>query len=81
MTTDADRFLTTHIGSLPRPPALRELLDRHTAGEAVDEAERTRTAEAATDRGFDTQAGLGVVHPEIARAKLEGAAVASERPF
>ena len=26
MKTSTDRILTTHTGSLPRPPALRELL-------------------------------------------------------
>ncbi|NIU71187.1 MAG: methionine synthase, partial [Actinobacteria bacterium] len=40
---------------------------------------------AAPDCGFDTQAGLGMVHPEIAWAKLEalveGADVATERLF
>lgn len=30
------RILTTHVGSLPRPPALRELLIRQERGEAVD---------------------------------------------
>jgi 5-methyltetrahydropteroyltriglutamate--homocysteine methyltransferase len=31
------RILTTHVGSLPRPPALRDLLVRQDRGEAVDE--------------------------------------------
>jgi 5-methyltetrahydropteroyltriglutamate--homocysteine methyltransferase len=30
------RILTTHVGSLPRPPALRDLLVRQDRGEAVD---------------------------------------------
>ncbi len=33
-----DRILTTHTGSLPRPPALVELYVRKGRGEAVDEA-------------------------------------------
>jgi 5-methyltetrahydropteroyltriglutamate--homocysteine methyltransferase len=34
-----DRILTTHAGSLPRPPALVRLYARRAAGEAVDPAE------------------------------------------
>jgi 5-methyltetrahydropteroyltriglutamate--homocysteine methyltransferase len=34
-----DRILTTHAGSLPRPPALVDLYARRAAGEAVGEAE------------------------------------------
>ena len=33
-----DRILTTHAGSLPRPPALVRLYARRAAGEAVDPA-------------------------------------------
>ena len=33
-----DRILTTHTGSLPRPPALVELYVRKGRGEAVDDA-------------------------------------------
>jgi 5-methyltetrahydropteroyltriglutamate--homocysteine methyltransferase len=39
------RILTTHCGSLPRPPALSNLLLREEAGETIDaEALRTETA-------------------------------------
>ncbi|MBL28424.1 MAG: hypothetical protein CMM50_12840 [Rhodospirillaceae bacterium] len=38
METSRDRILTTHTGSLPRPPELVELYTRRVAGEAVDEA-------------------------------------------
>jgi 5-methyltetrahydropteroyltriglutamate--homocysteine methyltransferase len=34
-----ERILTTHAGSLPRPPALVRLYARRAAGEAVDPAE------------------------------------------
>lgn len=34
-----DRILTTHVGSLVRPPGLRTLLERQRDNEAVDEAE------------------------------------------
>jgi 5-methyltetrahydropteroyltriglutamate--homocysteine methyltransferase len=37
------RILTTHTGSLPRPPALTELYARRAAGETVDaQADRRR---------------------------------------
>src|SRR6267378_2490056 len=32
-------ILTTHVGSLPRPPALRDLLIRYERGESIDRAE------------------------------------------
>ena len=38
MTANPDRILTTHVGSLPRPPELRALLLKKDAGEAVDAA-------------------------------------------
>ena len=38
MQRSRDRILTTHTGSLPRPPALVELYVRKGRGEAVDEA-------------------------------------------
>jgi 5-methyltetrahydropteroyltriglutamate--homocysteine methyltransferase len=31
-----ERILTTHCGSLPRPPALSELLLQQEAGEPID---------------------------------------------
>jgi 5-methyltetrahydropteroyltriglutamate--homocysteine methyltransferase len=38
MQTSQDRILTTHVGSLPRNPALADLLIREERGEAVDRA-------------------------------------------
>jgi 5-methyltetrahydropteroyltriglutamate--homocysteine methyltransferase len=38
MKASTDRILTTHVGSLPRPPALRELLVKKDKGEAYDQA-------------------------------------------
>jgi 5-methyltetrahydropteroyltriglutamate--homocysteine methyltransferase len=35
----ADRILTTHVGSLPRPPELLELMRARSEGRAVDEQE------------------------------------------
>jgi 5-methyltetrahydropteroyltriglutamate--homocysteine methyltransferase len=38
MRAGNDRILTTHTGSLPRPPELTSLYARHSRGEAVDPA-------------------------------------------
>jgi 5-methyltetrahydropteroyltriglutamate--homocysteine methyltransferase len=42
MKTSQDRILTTHVGSLPRPPELKQLLVRKDQGEAYDKAEFDR---------------------------------------
>ena len=60
MTGDPERILTTHIGSLPRPPELRELLKRRTRGEDVDEAVWRRTAREATEAVIRRQAEVGL---------------------
>src|SRR6476661_8638856 len=50
MKTSQDRMLTTHVGSLPRPPELRELLVRKDQGEAYDKAALERlTRQAVVD--------------------------------
>ena len=38
MLRSDSRILTTHVGSLPRPPALRDLLVRQDRGEPVEAA-------------------------------------------
>lgn len=60
MDLDADRILTTHIGSLPRTPELLELLKRQQAGEDVDPAEWKRTATEATEIVVQRQADVGL---------------------
>lgn len=60
MAPDTDRIQTTHIGSLPRPPALRELLKRRTAGEAVDEDDWHREVVSATETVIRRQAEVGL---------------------
>ena len=42
MKTSQDRILTTHVGSLPRPPELRQLLVAKDKGEPYDKAELER---------------------------------------
>jgi 5-methyltetrahydropteroyltriglutamate--homocysteine methyltransferase len=63
MKTSTSRVLTTHVGSLPRPESLRELLRARLAGQAVDEAqisERVRGAVAEVVRR-QAEAGIDVV--------------------
>src|SRR2546425_3911092 len=55
-----DRILTTHVGSLPRPPALRDLLVRQDRGEAVDGGVLIREAEAAVRHVISRQLEAGV---------------------
>ncbi len=48
MLASSDEILTTHAGSLPRPPALLDLLVRVSRREPVDAAVLTATVDAAT---------------------------------
>jgi len=56
----ADRILTTHVGSLPRPPALRELLIRQERDELIDPAHLARETEAAVRMVVRRQLELGI---------------------
>jgi 5-methyltetrahydropteroyltriglutamate--homocysteine methyltransferase len=50
MKTSKDRILTTHVGSIPRPEGIRELLRARLKGEVVSDAEMSaRVAEAVAD--------------------------------
>lgn len=50
MNRSTDRILTTHVGSLPRPDDLREMLQAVAAGEPVDDASlATRSTEAVAE--------------------------------
>jgi 5-methyltetrahydropteroyltriglutamate--homocysteine methyltransferase len=42
MKTSQDRILTTHVGSLPRPPELRDILVKKDQGEPYDAGELAR---------------------------------------
>ena len=55
-----NRILTTHVGSLPRPPALRDLLIRYERGENIDRAEFQRHIEAAVRRVVVKQLEVGI---------------------
>src|SRR2546425_7558351 len=60
MNRSEHRILTTHVGSLPRPPALRDLLVRQDRGEAVDAVVLAREAEAAVRHVVGKQLEAGV---------------------
>jgi 5-methyltetrahydropteroyltriglutamate--homocysteine methyltransferase len=57
MQTSRERILTTHVGSLPRPPELRELLVRKDRGEPYDKE--------ALDR-LTREAVIGIVRRQVA---------------
>jgi 5-methyltetrahydropteroyltriglutamate--homocysteine methyltransferase len=60
MKRSEHRILTTHVGSLPRPPALRDLLVRQDRGESIDAAALGREAEAAVRHVVRKQVEAGV---------------------
>ena len=60
MKRSDERILVTHVGSIPRPAALRDLLVRQDAGEAVDARELERQAEAAVRQVVERQLAAGV---------------------
>jgi len=60
MLHSADRILTTHAGSLPRPRALFELLLARQRGEAVDAGALTAAIEAATRHAVAQQIAAGI---------------------
>jgi 5-methyltetrahydropteroyltriglutamate--homocysteine methyltransferase len=60
MKTSQDRILTTHVGSLPRPPELKELLVRKDQGEAYDKAALDRLTRQAVVDIVRRQAETGI---------------------
>ena len=60
MRKSDERILTTHVGSIPRPAALRELLVRQDRGEAVDERALARETEAAVRDVVNRQLEAGI---------------------
>jgi 5-methyltetrahydropteroyltriglutamate--homocysteine methyltransferase len=60
MQTSHARILTTHTGSLPRPPALRELYVRRARGAAIDDAELAAAGEAAAGWAIERQLASGI---------------------
>jgi 5-methyltetrahydropteroyltriglutamate--homocysteine methyltransferase len=60
MQTSRDRILTTHTGSLPRPPELRALLVKKDQGEPHDKAELERLTREAVLAIVRRQAEAGI---------------------
>jgi 5-methyltetrahydropteroyltriglutamate--homocysteine methyltransferase len=60
MQWSTDRILTTHTGSLPRPPELTRMYVRRTRGEAVDADEIKRLGKEAVAQIVDKQIAAGV---------------------
>ncbi len=60
MRRSQDRILVTHVGSLPRNPALRDLLVRQDRGEAIDQVEFDQQTEAAVRHVVARQIEVGV---------------------
>jgi len=60
MKTSQDRILTTHVGSLPRPPELKEQLVRKDQGEAYDKAALERLTRQAVVDIVRRQAATGI---------------------
>jgi 5-methyltetrahydropteroyltriglutamate--homocysteine methyltransferase len=60
MLMSTDRILVSHVGSLPRPATLAELLIRQEAGDAIDTAALAREVETATARVIAKQVEAGV---------------------
>ena len=60
MRTSETRILTTHAGSLPRPPHLAELHGRRSRGEHVDSGELRTEVEAATAASIAAQLEAGI---------------------
>jgi 5-methyltetrahydropteroyltriglutamate--homocysteine methyltransferase len=60
MQKSEERMLTTHVGSLPRHPKLRDLLVRQDRGEVIDEAELSSEIEAAVQRVVQKQLEVGI---------------------
>ena len=60
MLMSTDRILVSHVGSLPRPEHLSDLLIRQEAGETIDGTELAREVERATAHVIAKQVEAGV---------------------
>jgi 5-methyltetrahydropteroyltriglutamate--homocysteine methyltransferase len=60
MRRSNDRILTTHTGSLPRPPELTKLYARGSRGETVDKSEIERAGHAALQAIVPKQIAAGI---------------------
>jgi 5-methyltetrahydropteroyltriglutamate--homocysteine methyltransferase len=60
MLRSSERILTTHAGSLPRPPELVRLLSRRFEGASIDDAELARVITQATQSIISAQIDSGI---------------------
>ena len=60
MKRSIDRILTTHVGSLPRPPELMEIMRAIGRGEPFDAAAATNFVNIAVSDAVDQQVKVGV---------------------
>ncbi|MES2624843.1 MAG: cobalamin-independent methionine synthase II family protein [Pseudomonadota bacterium] len=60
MKTSTDRILTTHVGSLPRPVDVADLLLKREQGEPVDDAQFEKVLEAAVRSAVQQQIAAGI---------------------
>src|SRR6266513_3238395 len=60
MKLSTDRILTTHVGSLPRPPDLLALLEAREAGHGCDEAAFEARVAAAVREIVEKQVACGI---------------------
>src|SRR5438876_12033880 len=60
MKTSTDRILTTHIGSLPRPQALMDIILRREKDDIIDAATFEATTAKAVDEIVAQQVACGV---------------------
>jgi 5-methyltetrahydropteroyltriglutamate--homocysteine methyltransferase len=72
MRRSKDRILTTHTGSLPRPPELTGLYVRRARGESVDPAELGRLGQDALHAVVRKQAAAGIDIPNNGEQQREG---------
>jgi 5-methyltetrahydropteroyltriglutamate--homocysteine methyltransferase len=63
MKTSTERILTTHVGSLPRPDAVFEVLRRREQDESADPAQQARVIREAVAAAVRRQAALGIDVP------------------
>jgi 5-methyltetrahydropteroyltriglutamate--homocysteine methyltransferase len=68
MRLSTDRILTTHVGSMPRPQALADVLLRKDHGEADDPAEYARVIHEAVEAVVKRQVEAGVDVPSDGEA-------------
>src|SRR5262249_55513388 len=71
MLRSQDRILTTHTGSLPRPPALTSLYVGRSRGETIDAAELDRVGKAAVHEVVAKQIAAGIDVPNNGEQQRE----------